>query len=81
MPARPRIDRPVKLLLSLPESIRARLDLHLVSSLEGRVPKGAYQEFFIARIREFFDWERCDTGNGVVIGPKETIEELKRRLA
>lgn len=54
MPRRPDLDRPVPLKLMLPESERTRLDLHLFSALEGRVPQGAYQNFFRERIREFF---------------------------
>jgi hypothetical protein len=54
MPRRPNIDRPTRLELKLPESLRAKLDLHLFSEVEGRVPKGGYQAFFEQRIREFF---------------------------
>jgi len=57
---RPDIMRPVKLTTTLPEDIRALLDLHLYSPLEERVPKGAYQAFFIERIREFFDTKTLD---------------------
>lgn len=52
---RPNILRPTKLTLMLPEDIRAKLDLLLFSEVEGRVPKGAYQRFFIERINEFFE--------------------------
>jgi hypothetical protein len=51
---RPNILRPIKLTTTLPEDIRAKLDLYLYSEVEGRVPKGAYQQFFIERIQEFF---------------------------
>ncbi len=44
-----------QLCLKLPEDLRAKLDLYLFSDLEGRVPQGKYQEFFIARIKEFFE--------------------------
>lgn len=50
----PKIIRPSKLTMSLPEDIRAKLDLHLFSEVENRVPMGAYQRFFIERIQEFF---------------------------
>jgi hypothetical protein len=50
----PNIQRPVAMNLHLPEDIRTRLDLFLFSTVEGRVPKGAYQAFFIERINEFF---------------------------
>lgn len=54
MPNTFKIDRPIMLHVALPLSIRTRLDLHLFSELEGRVPKGAYQEFFIERLQEYF---------------------------
>lgn len=50
----PNIIRPIKLTTTLPEDIRAKLDLHLYSDVEGRVPNGAIQKFLIARIQEFF---------------------------
>lgn len=50
---KPKIIRPTKLTLSLPEDIRAKLDLYLYSKVEHRVPFGAYQKFFIERILEF----------------------------
>lgn len=52
---KPKIIRPTKLTLMLPEDIRAKLDLHLYSTVEGRVPFGAYQRFFIERITEYFN--------------------------
>jgi hypothetical protein len=84
MPRRPNIDPPVSLLLKLPESLRARLDLLLFSELEGRVPKGKYQEFFIERMREYFENRPLALEAygiaGTVSGPKETVEELERKL-
>lgn len=50
----PKIIRPTKLTLALPEDIRAKLDLHLFSEVERRVPMGAYQRFFVERIQDFF---------------------------
>ncbi len=55
MSRRPNIVPSVQLCLKLPEDIKAKLDLYLFSELEGRVPKGKYQEFFIERIKEFFE--------------------------
>jgi hypothetical protein len=46
--------RPIKLTMVLPEDIRARLDLYLYSEVEQRIPHGAYQRFFVERIKEFF---------------------------
>ena len=54
MPMQPLLMRPVKLTLHLPEDVHHRLALHLYSPAEGRIPKGAYQRFFVERITEFF---------------------------
>lgn len=55
---KPKIIRPVKLTTNLPEDVRAKLDLHLYSEVEGRVPFGAYQRFLVERIQEFFSERR-----------------------
>lgn len=81
----PNIQRPIKLTTNLPEDIRARLDLHLFSEVEGRVPKGAYSVFLIDRIRDFFDSTSIDLhtyfphlpeGDYVLRGPVETVGKL-----
>lgn len=41
--------------IGLPEDLVARLELHLYSDLEGRIPQGAQQEFFTKLLREFFE--------------------------
>lgn len=51
----PRILRPVKMTIYLPEDVKAKLDLHLFSAIEGRVPHGNYSNFLTERVREFFD--------------------------
>lgn len=74
--------------VSLPEDIRARLDLHLWSDLEQRVPHGAYKEFITERLREFFAADRLDIaawagsppGAFVLFGPPEAIASLRRLL-
>jgi hypothetical protein len=50
----PDIIRPIKLTTTLPEDVKAKLDLHLFSEVAGRVPIGAYQKFFLERIKDFF---------------------------
>lgn len=78
----------VPLDLRLPESVRTRLDIHLYSQLEQRVPKGAYQRFFIERINEFLEWGSLDlapytgqvAGTQIVRARKSTIEELRKLL-
>lgn len=82
----PEIDRPVALNLRLPESERGRLDLILHSDVEGRVPKGAYAEFFKERLREFFTFKTLDLApfgfepGFYVKGPADMIDALERRL-
>lgn len=85
--AKPSLDPRVRLTLVLPETLRTRLDLLLFSELEGRVPKGNYQRFFIERLREFFEWRRLDLApygfppGYFVAGPKEIIGRLEASLA
>lgn len=84
--ARLSVDPTEPLQLKLPQTLLARLTLHLFSDLEGRVPKGKYKEFFCERIREYFEWRRVDlTPYGFppgyfISGPKEMVEEVERRL-
>lgn len=86
MPRKPEVDRPTRLELKLPESLRTRLDLFLFSELENRVPKGKYQEFFAERVKEFFGYAKLDLtpfgfpAGYFVTGPKDMIAELQRRL-
>lgn len=54
MPRRPNIERPIRVHIVLPEALWGRLTLHLYSSLENRVPHGAYSEFFAKQLEEFF---------------------------
>lgn len=82
MPAPLKHDRPTLLHLALPLSLRAQLDIHLYSELEGRVPKGAYQAFISERIREFFSEERVELAPGLwVRGSKEALEQMKKEIA
>lgn len=82
MPRRPELIPRTRLETKIPEDIRARLDLFLYSELEQRVPQGAYQTFFLDRIREFFDWGTLDLGEGLFVrGSKESIKSLKEKLA
>jgi len=54
MPRQRKVIRPRRLNLHLPEDKLARLDILLFSEVEGRIPQGAYQEFFEARLDEWF---------------------------
>lgn len=81
MPRKPQLDPPVALQLMLPESVRTRLDLLLFSEVEGRIPQGSYQRFFLERIHEFFSWRKLDLGEGrFIAGPPEAIEYVKELL-
>lgn len=55
MPRPKNIMRPVHLKTSLPEDLRTRLDLHLWSEVECRVPMGAYQRLIVQLLREYLD--------------------------
>lgn len=85
--ARPRSPVPKGLLnLSLPSDLLGWLGLQLFSELEGRVPVGAYQEFFSRKIREEMEWKRLDltpygfAAGAYVAGPAIFITELELKL-
>ena len=88
MSRRPNIIPSVMLNVALPQDIHTQLTLHLFSELEGRVPLGAYQRFFIERIREFFKQRRldlapfagCDHGVFEVAGSPEAVKLLEKTL-
>jgi predicted LPLAT superfamily acyltransferase len=52
---RPNIERPVRLEVYLPISLRGRLDLHLWSEAEGRVPKGAYSTLLAHLLTDYLN--------------------------
>lgn len=53
---RPRNASPArKLHVAIPGDIWPRLDLHLFSEAEQRIPFAAHQRFLVDRIREFFN--------------------------
>jgi len=67
MPKPPNIIRPVTLGVSLPEDLRAWLDLHLWSEFEGRVPHGAYSKLIQRLLLEY--------KAGIERVPQETKED------
>jgi len=86
---RPRAINPSRALTThLDEAWMARLDLHLFSEVEGRVPKGAYQAFFNERLREFFATEALDLspyvgalpGEQTIRGKPEALLKLAQVL-
>ena len=53
--ARPRKPiSPRKLHVALPQDLANRLEIYLTSTAQGRVPLGAWSDFFAERTREFF---------------------------
>lgn len=77
-----------KLHIALPGDIGAKLDLHLYSEVEQRIPFAAHQRFVVERVREFFDSDALDlapyfpefAAGSVVRGPRAVIEMLKKAL-
>lgn len=51
-----------KLIVFIRAPLIARLQLHLWSEAEGKIPYGGYQKFFEERIQDFFDSEVLDLG-------------------
>jgi hypothetical protein len=70
---RPNIEPSVATNLHLPESIRTQIDLILYSTLEQRVPKGAYQRFFLERLQEFFSTQALDLSAPLGLPPGQGI--------
>lgn len=54
MPKPPNPIPTVYLNVGIREDLKAKLDLHLYSVVEGRVPHGAYKTWLEARINEYF---------------------------
>lgn len=85
---KPLVEPSIPTHLHLPASWRTRLDLILFSPVEGRIPKGAYQRFFLSRLVEFFDTREMDLGPYLGSLPREhllrarpaTLEALERLL-
>ena len=74
--------------IHFPEPVRARMDLHLFSEVEGRVPLGAYQRVLTPLVQDFFDTQLLDLapylntlpGQAYIRGKPDVIEALKRKL-
>ena len=67
MPKPKQVDRPIEKTLSLPTSVVTRVELELYSSLEGKVPHGAWSKLVTQLLREHF--ARIDAANGRVQDP------------
>lgn len=55
MPQIFKIDRPVRLEVRLPTSLKARLDLELYSELEGGVPHGKMSALFAELVEKWLE--------------------------
>jgi hypothetical protein len=85
---KPLLERSISTNVYLPESWRTKLDLLLYSEVDGRVPKGAYQRFFIDRLADFFESRALDLGpylgtlpgERAIRGRPATIEALEQYL-
>ncbi len=53
MPREKRSDRPIKLTISLPETVLGEIQLSLYSSVSQRIPYGAISELFTQLAREW----------------------------
>ena len=88
MSKRPNIVPSMQLNVALPLPSYTQLSAHLFSTLENRVPHGAYSRFITERLREYFaskhldlaPYMNADAGAFVVSGPPEAIEALQRVL-
>ena len=81
--------RPISVTTTVPEDLLVRLQLHLFSELENRVPYGAMTKFFASRIREYLDGGRLDlapyiTGlppdTYILSGSRESVDMLRKKL-
>lgn len=76
--------------VALPGDLGARLDLHLFSTAEQRIPFAAHQKFILARVAEFFHRSTLHLGpylpesqalaDASVTGDPATILALKKFL-
>lgn len=55
MPRVKRVDRPVRLEITLPESVSAAVELELFSDIEGRVPYGARSKLIEQLLRSWLE--------------------------
>lgn len=85
---KPLVDGSTQLCFRLPEALLTRLSLILFSSVEGRVPHGAYQRFLVPLIEEELASDRLDLapflgslpGEAVVKSTPTTIARLRALL-
>lgn len=74
--------------ITVPQDVKGKLAIHLWSNTEGKVPFGAYNDFFRARLQEYFDRGSLDLApfvaacppGSLVFGPKHLILLLNQQL-
>ncbi len=88
MPRKKNVIPSHQLLVRLPEPILARMNLHLYSDVEQRIPLGSHQRFLSQLINEFFSRKALDVssflgqppGTSIVLGDAATIQSLTNHL-
>lgn len=79
--ARPyNILRPVKFHISLPEDLKAKVDLHLWSQVEQRIPTGKLSEFFTDLARQFFSGGKPIVHETLLTNSTDTAAHAMRGL-
>jgi hypothetical protein len=74
--ARPKQTTPaVPINLSLPEPLAAKVQIELFSELEGRIPVGAYKQFFTDLLENYFAAQQqpCPYCNGLGVAVPRKI--------
>lgn len=75
-----------QLTVCIPKHLKTKLGAKLFSTMEQRIPHGAWGAFFTARIQEYFSYARLDLqaygfpADYFVVGPKEMIQNLESKL-
>ena len=88
MARRPNLIPSQQLNLALPLPVFTQLSAHLYSTLEQRVPHGAYSRFLTDLVREYFTSHHLDLapytgvapGSLILSGSPEAVLELRKRL-
>lgn len=80
--------RPARLNATIPEDLKAKLDLKLFSAFEGRVPYGEYTKFLTRSIQIEVEWAKLDLSlflpalppGSELVGPPPAIAALEALL-
>jgi hypothetical protein len=86
MPRKANVIPSDRLYAHIPRDLLVKLNLHLWSELENRVPYGAHSTWIAERIRDYFEYRSLDLApfgfppGFFVSGPEEVINQLRTRL-